>query len=77
VFFKETHRGDTLRGSLDLALLRPKRQLAFGGSLFKQAELRGTFQATRDPRRVVRIINELNRVFGPMPPHDAHASTPQ
>lgn len=76
VFFKETRRGDTLSGSLDLALLRPKRQLAFGGGLFKRAELRGAFQAKRDPRRVVRIINELNRLFGPMAPHDAHVSTP-
>ncbi len=68
VFFKHRKRTDTLTGTLDLASLRPKRRLAGGADLFRRAELRGRFRATRDPRRVVRIINEMNRLFGPLPP---------
>ncbi|MGB2987339.1 MAG: hypothetical protein WBE26_15850 [Phycisphaerae bacterium] len=69
VFFNLNYRKDSLTGTLDLAVLRPKRQLATGSSLFKRAELKGEFHATRDPRRVVRIINEMDRLFGPLPPH--------
>jgi hypothetical protein len=68
VFFKEDKRRGMLTGTLDLARLRPKRRLVADSSLFKLAELCGEFRATRDPRRVVRTINEMNRLFGPPPP---------
>ena len=68
VFFKQKRRGNTLSGTLDLASLQPKRQLVSDSPVFKRAELTGTFRATHDPRRVVRIINDMNRLFGPLPP---------
>lgn len=68
VFFKQKGRGSTLTGTLDLASLLPKRRLAGGSPIFKRPELKGRFHATRDPRRVVRIINDMNRLFGPLPP---------
>lgn len=70
VFFTQNRGKNTLRGSLDYAVLRPQRQLAPGEPLFARAELSGSFRAVRDPRQVVRIMNEADRLFGPLPPHD-------
>ncbi len=76
VFFDQRKGEDVITGSLDLAILRPKRRLLSGEDLFKRAELTGTFVARRDPRRVVRIINEMNRLFGPLPSQHAVGSEP-
>lgn len=66
VFF-QVIEGDVLEGSIDHAVLRAKRQLSAGDPLFPRAELSGKFRAVRDRRQVVRIVNELERQFGPMP----------
>ena len=50
-----------LTGALELATLRPTSRTSAPSSLFKQAELAGTFRATHDPRRVLRIVNEMTR----------------
>ena len=63
VFFEEDKKNSVLTGSIELATLRPMRKLAAGASLFHRAELRGTFQATRDPRRTVQLVNGMNRLF--------------
>lgn len=68
VFFTQNRRKNTLTGSLDHAVLRPKRQLSSGEPIFASAELSGEFRATRDRRQVVRIMNEADRLFGPLPP---------
>jgi hypothetical protein len=70
VFFSQGRGKNTLTGTLDHAVLRPKRQLAPGEPLFARAELSGEFRAIRDRRQVVRIINETDRRFGPLPPQD-------
>lgn len=67
LFFRRDKRTETVTGTLELASLHPRRGLAGGADLFRQAELSGQFHARRDPRRVVRIINEMNRFFGPLP----------
>lgn len=67
VFFKQNGRRDTLTGTLELALLRPQRRLVAGSTLFERAELMGEFRAQRDPRRVVRTINEMNSIFSRPP----------
>lgn len=64
VFFDEDREEGTLEGSLDLAVLHPKRERIVGGDLFKRAELSGRFHAVRNPRRVTDISNDLNRLFG-------------
>jgi len=71
VFFTQNRGKNTLTGSLDRAVLRPKRQLAPGEALFARSELSGEFRAVRDRRQVVRIMNEADRLFGPMPPSDS------
>jgi hypothetical protein len=65
VFAQE--RKGTLTGTLDQAVLRPKRQLTPAPPLFHHAELSGDIHARRDPRQVVQIVNELERQFGPRP----------
>ena len=67
VFFKQNRRQDTLRGTIECASLKPKRSLMGLGSFFERAELNGQIRAQRDRRRVVRIINDLERLFGPPP----------
>jgi hypothetical protein len=63
LFVQTSDDGLTLKGSLEDSLLRPKRRIAEGSDLFVQADLKGTFVARRDPRRVVSIVNELDRAF--------------
>ena len=67
VFFTQNRGKDILSGTLDRSVLRPKRQLAPGEPLFARAELSGEFRAARDRRQVVRIMNEADRLFGPLP----------
>ncbi len=70
VYFTQNRKEDTLSGTLEHAVLRPQRQLAPGEPLFARAELSGEFLAIRDRRQVVRIMNDADRLFGPLPPHD-------
>lgn len=65
VFYTLDSRSQRITGSLDEALLRPKRRMGVGADIFNCAEIRGRFQATRDHRRVVRIVNDMERIFGP------------
>ena len=65
IFFTHNERKDLLKGSLDLAMLRPTRQLTSTSDFFDKAELSGRFTARRDGRRVRRIVNDINRRFGP------------
>ena len=65
VFYERVRKSDVIRGTLDLATLRPKRRLTAGTTLFRQAEIVGKFEAKENPRRVIQIMNEMNRRFGP------------
>ena len=65
LFFTHNKRKDLLEGSLELAMLRPTRQLTSTSDFFDKAELSGRFTARRDGRRVKRIVNDINRRFGP------------
>jgi hypothetical protein len=67
VFFTQNRKKNTLSGTLDRAVLRPKRQLTPGEPVFGRTELSGEFSAARDRRQVVRIMNEADRLFGPLP----------
>ncbi len=67
VFFRQSRDGDELTGEVERVFLTPMRRLNGGHALFTRAELSGEFVATRDPRRVVHILNESQRLFGPVP----------
>jgi len=80
VFMHQNKKGSVLTGTMEYAVLKPKRRLAADNDIFAQAELKGHFRARRDARRVVSIVNDLNRLFGPLPPYspperDVAAST--
>ncbi len=72
IFFKEK-RGGRLIGAIEHAKLRPTRHLASSSPLFARAEISGEFAAVHDPRRVIQLVNEMNRLFGPPP---AYQPTP-
>jgi len=67
VFFEHDWYGSALSGTLDHAMLKPQRRLATGSEVFARAELSGNFHAERDARQVARLVNEMNRMFGPLP----------
>ncbi len=71
--FEEDPEKGAMEGALEHSTLEPSRRVGDGGQVFDRAELTGVFQATRNRRRVVAILNELNRVFGPMPQYQPPA----
>jgi hypothetical protein len=66
---EENRAKRSLTGELERATLHPSRRVGSVGSIFDRAVLRGEFFATRDERKVVAILNEIERVFGPLPPY--------
>ncbi len=69
--FQPWEKKDVLTGTVDKAVLRPKRQLTTAQPLFRHAEISGEFRARHDPRQVRQIVNDLARQFGPLPPPTA------
>lgn len=69
VFFSKDWTGSLLIGTLDHATLKPKRRLAVGSEVFARADIKGNFKAKHDPRAVVRLMNDMQRLFGPLPPY--------
>lgn len=63
---------DILEGSLEDSLLKPRRCLTDEDPLFDHPALSGEFRATRNRREVVRMVNDLDRRFGPLPPPITH-----
>jgi hypothetical protein len=71
VTFREDHRGDTLTGELESSAVQPVRSIGHPPELFQRATVTGRFRAVRDKRRVVRALNQMKRLFGPLPRYDA------
>ncbi|UCG15207.1 MAG: hypothetical protein JSV19_07905 [Phycisphaerales bacterium] len=69
VFTEDAH-GSILTGELELSALQPTCQVGDPPVPFARAELIGRFRATRDKRRVVRVVNEMKRFFGPAPRYE-------
>ncbi len=67
--FTENRKGTALAGKLESSALSPQRRLGVGGDLFARASVTGQFRARRDKRQVVRLLNEMKRLFGPLPPY--------
>jgi hypothetical protein len=68
VFFETDVKRLSLTGQVDQALLHLVRKLGEPEPLFSCVDLSGMFRAARDPRQVARLLNEINRTFGPLPP---------
>ncbi len=70
ITLKENRRGDELVGHLESSALNPQRRLGSVPDVFDKASVTGRFRAHRDKRQVVRVINEMKRLFGPLPPYE-------
>jgi hypothetical protein len=68
--FRENRKRDQIKGELELSCLTPQRRLGSAERLFRQAEVSGTIVARRDKAKVVATLNEMRRLFGPMPDYD-------
>lgn len=66
----ENRQRDVLTGQLEQSALNPTRRVEPAPELFGQAEVTGKFRAHRNKARVIRILNELERTFGPLPRYD-------
>ncbi|MCB9866649.1 MAG: hypothetical protein H6816_08460 [Phycisphaerales bacterium] len=64
---KEDPETGVMTGALERARLEENRAAGQGASVFNRVELTGTYRAIRNRRRVVRLLNELDRLFGPQP----------
>jgi len=67
VIFSTNRKADTITGTLDLARLKPVRQLIAADDLFERVDLSGTFVAQKDRRRVRDTVHDMARRFGPRP----------
>ncbi len=65
VFFDHNADKGTLWGTVEWALLKPQRRLSSAKPLFSHAEISGEFYAVRDRQKVVRMANEIDRLFRP------------
>ncbi len=74
--FKTNRRRDRIDGRLELSFLTPQRRLGQADKLFERAELSGEFSAELDEAKVVSILNEMTRLFGPLPDYIPPATDP-
>ncbi|MFH0980419.1 MAG: hypothetical protein V2A79_02640 [Planctomycetota bacterium] len=70
VSFRENYGRTLATGKLELAKLAPVRRLGESKPIFERAEIKGEFMAVHDARRVVRILSEMRRLFGPLPRYE-------
>lgn len=70
VVCRENNRARALTGQLESGRISPVRRVGASAEIFDRALIEGRFNAKHDRRAVVRILNELNRVFGPRPAYD-------
>lgn len=74
--FRENRAKDRISGELELSFLRPQRRLGSAERLFERAQLSGRILAERNKPKVVSMINEMKRLFGPMPRYDPPPEDP-
>jgi hypothetical protein len=58
---------DRLIFFLERAVLKPQRVLDNSTPIFEQPRVTGKLTAVRDDRKVITVLNELRRTFGPLP----------
>ena len=74
--FTENRKGTEIRGRLESSTLRARHGVDTGNELFGRASVTGTFRAQRNERQVRRIMHEMERLFGPMPPYQPPPTDP-
>lgn len=63
VFLDSVRGSDRVDVRIRQAFLTPRGQIFDGRLLFRNAELKGAMRATQDPARVVRLTNDMDRLF--------------
>jgi hypothetical protein len=63
----ESRDGRVMTGKLEHAQVTRNRHIGQGGDIFVRAKLRGGYHAVRNRRKVVAMLNEINRLLGPQP----------
>ena len=67
VSFDENRNRSRLTGHLELSSLSPQRRLGPAERLFERAELSGRFVAKRNKAKVISLLHDMRRRFGPLP----------
>lgn len=67
VSFKIDKRTQRITGKLESSELKPLRRRGDARAPFDVSFARGTFAGIPHPRRVVRLLNEMERLLGPRP----------
>jgi hypothetical protein len=76
VRYRIPKEGDVLNGVLARANLQPLRRTGDDLQIFHRAALSGRFQAQCDPRRVARLIEEIDRSLGARPALEPQVTSP-
>jgi hypothetical protein len=77
VTFNENRDGTEIRGRLESSALTPQRGLGDEADLFSRASVSGTFVARRHKAKVLRILHEMQRLVGPLPPYRPPPGNPE
>jgi len=64
--FTENRSHDTIQGTLELSSLQPQRRLGAAERIFERAELKGQIVAKRSRSKVLSILHDMDRLFGPL-----------
>ena len=67
VRYEEDEKKGILSGRLAGVTLRRLRSVGSDLSIFQQVRVTGSFSASRNPRRVTRMMNDVERAVGPAP----------
>ena len=67
VTYSQNWSKDKIAGRLKSATVEPLRRVGQSDDLLHKAVIHGTFVAHEDKRQVLRVLNDLDRLFGPKP----------
>jgi len=67
VTFRQSRDGEEIVGRLESSALDLRRRIGEGADVFERVAVTGEFVAARNKREVVRVLNEMKRLFGPLP----------
>jgi len=59
-----------LTGRVESSSLSPQRRRGDAPQIFQRARVVGRFRAVEDARQVVRLLNDMRRQLGPLPPYE-------
>jgi len=76
VSWKEHRFDDDLTIYVERSALKPQRLLGDSTPIFERPSVIGRLTAVRDDRKVVDVLNEMRRTFGPLPDEEPPITDP-